>query len=78
MVRVGMRYPRITGSSFTFQLLLYRRCPMVAATGVVIAIGVMMVIKVYYTQHKGRGWKKRKTKARTELNMRAVRNEAHK
>lgn len=73
-----MRYPRITGSSFTFQLLLYRRRPMVAATGVVIAIGVMMVVKVYYTQNKGRGWKKRKTKARTELNMRAVRNEAHK
>lgn len=63
MVRVGMRYPRITGSSFTFQLLLYRRRPMVAATGVVIAIGVMMVVKVYYTQNKGRGWKKRKNKS---------------
>lgn len=47
--------PRITGSSFMFQLLLYRRRPVVAATGAVIAICAMVVVNVYYSQHKGRG-----------------------
>lgn len=50
----------ITGSSFTFQLLLYRRRLMVAATGVVIAICAMVVVNVYYTQHKGAVEEKRK------------------